>query len=516
MSDENIENLVISKTRTDSSSFRVKDGLLLDEIQELTINGGEHVPDEMTLDELASPEEAGGRDSISTAEIDSPCELTPSGKCKNPGKIAQCKHSSYKNPASAKVLRDILTASKGEVPEGGHIWKASIVPDNFDQNYERKKTLKMCHKNNYDAKNKCIKPRRGNLLVKSSDFFGSLVKIKKEDDELDDFFLYSTKSLWAFSGVLCGWPALTTLELVKIEFKRALSLQWKTHWDSEDNPRDEEPSFPGGPVLTEVRAVLRSPPSSMFGWSKSSPGFVFWFEGNGTRDVPRINIGTGILKQFKKDSMDERGGIMEPSPNCVKVHMISHRYAVGDNVQIRDRLTYHSFALLEWDHKKYCSVVELAYLGGVGGYVGKANWVEDKMEPVNSLYKCLPPEMIHPWKQNLSEIRVYDVKAKSLEEHLDFMTRHTGKDGRFLNVQCTVSLPVRLTFSSKENVAQYLINYIRRGKTYSEIRRNCQTFAADFCAFLSGKKDIQPFHPINQQAYRNQAHYFLYEASMYD
>jgi hypothetical protein len=375
MSDEQVKDVDISRTRTDSSSFRVKDGLLLDEIHELTINGGEHVPsqDDMTLVGLPSPEAEAGASQSNTAEIDSPCELGLTGKCKNPGKIAQCKHSSYKNPAGAKVVLDILTASKGEEPEGGHIWMASIVPDNFDQNYERKKSLKMCHKNNYDAKNKCIKPRRGNLLVRSSDFFGSLVKIKREHDEFDDFNLYSTKSLWAFSGVLCGWPALTTLELVKIEFKRALLPQWKTHWDSDDNPRDDEPSFPGGPALTEVRAVLRMPPYSMYGWSKSSPGFVFWFEGNGTRDVPRINIGTDIMKQFKKDSIDETGGV---SPKCVKLHMISHRYATGDNVQIRDRLTYHSFALLEWDHKRHCTVVELAYLGGVGGYVGRANWVE--------------------------------------------------------------------------------------------------------------------------------------------
>ena len=141
---------------------------------------------------------------------------------------------------------------------------------------------------------------------------------------------------------------------------------------------------------------------------------------------------------------------------------------------------------------------------------------QDKMEPVNSLYKCLPPVMIHPWKQNMSEIRVYDVKAKSLQEHLDFMKRYTGKDKRFLDVKCTLSLPVRLTFCSRENVAQYLINYIRRGKTYSEIRRNCQTFAADFCAFLAGKKDIQPFHPINQRAYRNHEYLFLFFASFFE
>ncbi len=140
---------------------------------------------------------------------------------------------------------------------------------------------------------------------------------------------------------------------------------------------------------------------------------------------------------------------------------------------------------------------------------------KDKNEPVNSLYKALPPEMIHPWKSNLSEIRVFDVKARNLDEHIEFMSRHTGQKDRFLDVKVTLSHPVRLTFSSREHIAQYLINYISRGKTYSEIRANCQTFAADFCAFLAGKKDVQPYHPINRVQYHNQSHYFLYDPSMY-
>jgi hypothetical protein len=379
MSEEQAGNLTISRTRTDSSSFRVKDGVLINEIQELAISGGQYVSsedDEMTLVELPSPEaEAGETKKSSTEESESPCEIGLWGNCKNPGKNAQCKHSKYKDPADAKFLREVLSASNEEDIVGGHIWKATIVPDQFDHKWDKNKSLRMCHKNNYDANKKCIKPRRSGNIVKSSDFFGSLVKILEEEDE-DDFRLYALKSRWAFSGVLCGWPSLTTLELVKIEYKRALSLQWKTHWDSDENPQDTNPSFPGGPALTEVRAVLRMPPYSINGWSRSSPGYVYWFEGNGTRDVPRFNYGTDILKRFQKDRTDDEGRLVRPSPKCVKVHMISHRYATGDSVQIRDRLTYHSFALLEWDHKKYCTVVELAYLGGVGGYSGKSNWVE--------------------------------------------------------------------------------------------------------------------------------------------
>ena len=138
------------------------------------------------------------------------------------------------------------------------------------------------------------------------------------------------------------------------------------------------------------------------------------------------------------------------------------------------------------------------------------------MAPVTSYYKCLPPETVFPWKSNLSDIRCTDVKAKNLEEHLEFMERYTGPNERFVDVHVTFSHSVRLTFSSRLHIAQYLVNYVSRGKTYSEIRANCQTFAADFCAFLAGKKDVQPYHPINRVQYHNQSHYFIYEPSMYE
>ena len=123
--------------------------------------------------------------------------------------------------------------------------------------------------------------------------------------------------------------------------------------------------------------------------------------------------------------------------------------------------------------------------------------------------------MTVPWRDSLSEIRVFDVDAKNVEEFLEFMGRYEGLDKRFYDIRKTFSHATRLTFRSREHIAQYLINYCRRARTYSEIQRNCQTFAADFCAFLAGKKDVQPFHPINRVEYRNQTHYFLYESTMY-
>ena len=230
----------------------------------------------------------------------------------------------------------------------------------------------MCSINNYDAKNHCIKPRRGNLLVKESDFFGSLVQLTGGDEiaEIDDFDIFEKKDRWVFSGVLCGFPSLKTLEVLKIECKRSLPLsKWATHWKSGKD--DGKPTFPKDLVLAEVRVILRSPPYSMNGWAKDSRGYVFWFEGNETRKEPRVTYGTNIIRQFEKESI-----IGKPSPKCVKVHMISHRYAVGDSHKIKDQFTYHSLALLEWDHGQYCTVAEVGYVGGLSGNYCRSNWIE--------------------------------------------------------------------------------------------------------------------------------------------
>ena len=76
---------------------------------------------------------------------------------------------------------------------------------------------------------------------------------------------------------------------------------------------------------------------------------------------------------------------MTRDAKAVRAHLFSHRYSV-ENESIKDKLTYHSIVLLEWDHGKYCSVVELAWRQGLGGYKGRSNWIEDKNAPRNQLY----------------------------------------------------------------------------------------------------------------------------------
>ena len=162
-------------------------------------------------------------------------------------------------------------------------------------------------------------------------------------------------------------------ELIKIEYKRATPLsKYVTHWKY--NKDDGKPTFPTGLTISEVRVVLRSPCYSTNGWAKDSRGYVFWFEGNETGGEPKVTFGTNIVRTFEKERIETN-----LNAKCVKVNMISHRYATGDSATIRDRLTYHSLALLEWDNRDYCTVVELARLGGVGGCTGASRLGRGKL-----------------------------------------------------------------------------------------------------------------------------------------
>jgi len=135
---------------------------------------------------------------------------------------------------------------------------------------------------------------------------------------------------------------------------------------------------------------------------------------------------------------------------------------------------------------------------------------------VTKLYRMLPPEMICPWRTTSAELRCYDIEAKSLDEFKQYVDTHTGRTKRFVDPQFTFSHPARLTFRTKAHIAQYLLNYISRDSAYGELKRNCQTFTADLCSFIAGKKDVVPFHPVSRVDYHNRTYLFLYDSDMYD
>ena len=411
----------------------------------------------------------------------------------------------------------------------GLIWNATLIPNQFLENRgtttsssstSRKGVFNPIRDLVQDANT--IKPRRPTLPVTVNDFFSSLVPI------IDD---QTKNTRYIFHGVLNGWPGLRYLELIAIEQQRSTiiptpkelmtgQIAWNTVWtqnnDNSNNNITTTTVHPQQAILKAPhkihRAKLRGPPWTAKGWSPTSPGFAFWFEAccprhdtSTTTTTPVVYYGNQMPTQLQD----------HPHSKCTYIHMCSHRYAKLRESVVRDKLTYHSIALLEWEHGQYTTVVETAYLNGMGGFCGKSNWYHDRDAPVTKLYECMPPEMILPWRSTSAEIRAYDVPARNLDEFQNFVQQYTGNTGRFLDPRFTFSHPARLTFRTKAHIAQYLVNYIGRDSSYAELKRNCQTFTADLCSFLAGKKDVVPFHPVSRIEYNNRNYLFLYDSEMY-
>ncbi|KAL7523912.1 LOW QUALITY PROTEIN: hypothetical protein ACHAWF_002036 [Thalassiosira exigua] len=216
-------------------------------------------------------------------------------------------------------------------------------------------------------------------------------------------------------------------------------IGWTSTWDRDRDgkAKNKEPSCKWKDDR-HVRVQLRVP-----GLCERRRGLHLVVDGPNDRGtgIPDNGDGTNLLDLFSRGS--------DGDALNTRASMISHRYSTGGRPErAKEALTYHSIVLLEWDHRKYSTVVEIGYLHGVGGCRGKSNWYDDRDAPAGS--------------------RLY---------------------------------------------ATYLLDYIRRDCTYSEMRRNCQTMTADLVGFLAGKKDVQPFHPVNQIQYVLRLHLFLTRAT---
>ena len=77
---------------------------------------------------------------------------------------------------------------------------------------------------------------------------------------------------------------------------------------------------------------------------------------------------------------------------------------------------WHCAVVLEWEGRDGLTLVELAWLGGLGGYGGKSNWYADKDAKRTALFSALPGELKLPWRSNLSEIRFLDIAARNIDE----------------------------------------------------------------------------------------------------
>lgn len=313
--------------------------------------------DDETSSSTTSDDVADGELHLLHQGLEEPCApLAPDVKQELKRNFSSCllgdEESYYGHPLSPQEAVARLPTS--DTP--GHVWNVTIVPDQFIVNGKLTRGL---NKRDFDMERRAIKPRRASLPVAKTDFFSSLVKVPGSSKD-------GSPPRYIFHGVLNGWPALTCLELLSLEQKRHATsiptpkdlvtgqIVWTHVWQSGLDSNCD-------PALSDhtrvYRAKLRAAPWSARGWSAASSGFCFWCEALRPAG-PRVTFGTQMTEKLGPDK-------------CTYIHMISHRYArVREGP--RDRLTYHSVCLLEWEHGDYCTVVESAYLNGMGGYKGKS------------------------------------------------------------------------------------------------------------------------------------------------
>ena len=239
------------------------------------------------------------------------------------------------------------------LPEGntGLKWHALVIPDLF---FRDGKLLRGLNKKDFNFENQEIKPRRPSLPITADSLFKSITEVTGSDGQ----------TRYIFNGVLNGWPALNSFELVTLLQKNSSLLPspkdlwtgkiaWSQLWKAgEEGARGISPEIKDHKRI--YRATLRAAPWTSKGWSEDSPGFAWWYEPyHGVSHEPKMTYGTNMLTQ-----------LADPLAVCTHIHMVSHRYAVKRE-SAKDRLTYHSVCLLEWDHGNYCTVVEMAYLNGM-------------------------------------------------------------------------------------------------------------------------------------------------------
>ena len=213
-------------------------------------------------------------------------------------------------------------------------------------------------------------------------------------------------------------------------------------------------------VSAPLTAVFRGPDWTAEGWSPNSPGFFFWFARRADGS-PAVRHGEATLEG------DEAGDLPGWGAEAVRCHHFAHRYAKQKET-FKDKLVYHGAVLLEWKHGQHCTVVELAWYNGLGGYDGKSNWLPEKDVSPTPLFQAMGDEMKGPWNVNRSEIRAIDIPVKSADEFKAYLAQHTD---RFIDPHVKESKEVCVPERGQKDIARYLLNYIKRNPSYNEMSR---------------------------------------------
>lgn len=362
-------------------------------------------------------------------------------------------------------------------------WHIKIWPDSYNDAKHTKP----------DGK---LKPRRGPPQAKASEFLKGLERV-------DGSYIYK--------GALNEWGGLTYLALSSITVleEGRVTSSVKHLWKHGDNKPLPDPST----ITTKARATMFAPAWSKVGWTPSSQGFLFWY--STMHGEPRVIAGESAIDTLRADDA------VTATATVTNVHLYSHRYPV-EKPTMKDSITWHSFLMVEWSHGQFTTVVELAYVNGVGGYSGKANWVEDKLAEETVLKKTLPDAMVLPWETDRSEIRMYDLAAKNKQEFDEYVNKYSDKSGipllsqRFVEPTVNHSAPLKMQKCTPADLVTFALNYIQRLPSYSEVNHNCQTFAADYFMFLTGSRNVEPVTNAVSLAYRQHFFAFLYRPTEND
>jgi len=303
------------------------------------------------------------------------------------------------------------------------------------------------------------------------------------------------------SIALSGWNAFRNLELRSITCKESSkSMSVKRVWTgkSQQTPSD---------VLRQshcksMRGTFLLPEWYSKGWKEHSPGFVFWYTPGAlcVKDTGKANgrlfVGADILQQ-------QAQGLLKAK--ATKAHIFAHKY-FSKAPGIKDGLKWHAGILLEWEDAEYTTVLELAWLNGLGGYNGKSSYYPEKLatEVSTELYATMlrdAPAMDQPWDETKSEIRVLDVESKTKDDFLQYMN---DNQNRYVDPEISHSVDLSWKASrSRHDILSALLNYNSASPSYVEWGSgmdNCQTFAADFMAWLTDEKYkiatpvLRPFH----------------------
>ncbi len=383
------------------------------------------------------------------------------------------------NISATSAVTAEMSAPATKNMEDGLVWHAQIVDGEYFN-------AKYC---NPDGS---LKKRRPFPIVRSSDFFSSLEKVRGR---------------WFVRMPLNGWPGLSDLELISMTSKVTNKLgksKVRRLWNSGEKDSNI-PSFPDNENVVSVRVTLRASKFTGIGFNPDAPGHFWWYN---MLETGKLFQGYEAARHF--DAVDKDDPV-----TAVKVHHFAHRYSKAKE-STKDRVVYHGAILVEWNHGKFCTVFELAFLYGVSGYGGKSNWQLDldSVDPPPKLLTAILEAnegLIIPFRSDLAELRITDVPSKNYAEFQKFVKSYTGvkQKDRFLDPHWIQSADVTLTHNSRADIARYLTNYITHDKIYAEESRNCQTFAADFFRLLTNEPAV-PFHPLCQILYKPRVDTFLH------